>query len=313
MRLRMLFSSAIIVAAGKRMAWMRVLVLENPISGVRGTDMGEEMVGFLRRRGMDAFLQRTSGRGDATHIASTTTAGAIVVVGGDGTLNEVVNGVFGRDVVVVPVPAGLSNVAARSLGLHKPGDSIEALLERRFTQMDVFCIRTENRERRFVAMAGFGFDGSVVEATHGARKGGVGFAGYLPGIARALLRRHRPMAVYADGLFLGRARFVVLASTPYYGGPLWLLPHARFDDGMLDVLLSDAEGVRAVVLHAGAVVGRHLRHRGVRVARCRHLFIRPAERGHVDGEPLPPAESLEVRFAGQMRVARGRRVWRKRG
>lgn len=292
---------------------MRVLVVENPVSGAVVSGIGEGMARVLRHKGMDVVVSRTAGRGDAFSIVSDTVAEVVVVVGGDGTLNEVVNGLFGRDVVVVPVPAGLSNVVARSLGLHTPADSLKALFERRFGEMDVFFMRCGDLERYFIGMAGFGFDGTVVEMTHGDRRGCVGFAGYLPGILQALFSRHMEMELFADGEFVGTGRFVVLANTPYYGGPFWILPHARFDDGLLDVLFSPADGLSVLLLYAGSVLGRHMRHRGVRVFRCRHLFIRPAERGHIDGEPVPSARSVEVRFVGRVKVAKGEREWRRRG
>ncbi len=291
---------------------MRVFVVENPIAGVRGGDLGEAFATRLRRCGFDVVVERTSHRGDAAHLARATTADVVAVVGGDGTFNEVVNGVFGQDKAVVAVPAGLSNVTARCLGLHTPKDALNALIARRFRNIDVFVMETGQWRRFFVAMGGFGFDGSVVEATHTARKKGVSFAGYVPGIIKALFRRHKQMDVFADGEAVGRGRFVVVANVPYYGGPLWLLHRARFDDGLLDVLVSDTEGLGALALHAGAVFGRHLRHRRVRTFRCRHLFLRPAECGHIDGEPLPAAPDITIRFAGKLKVAFGEKLWRRK-
>ena len=109
----------------------------------------------------------TTERGHATEIAKNAAkegAEAVCVLGGDGTLNEVANGLHGTDTILAPLPGGSTNVLARSLGIPiNPVDATErtlrALREGEYSQVGLGSVN----ERRFLFHAGVGFDAKVVE------------------------------------------------------------------------------------------------------------------------------------------------------
>ena len=109
----------------------------------------------------------TTERGNATEIAKNAAkegAGAVCVLGGDGTLNEVANGLRGTDTILAPLPGGSTNVLARSLGIPmNPVDAAErtlsALRDGEYSQVGLGSVN----ERRFLFHAGVGFDAKVVE------------------------------------------------------------------------------------------------------------------------------------------------------
>ncbi len=122
-----------------------------------------------RLLGKDHFLaeELTSERGHATEIAKNASkegAEAVFVLGGDGTLNEVANGLRGTKTVLAPLPGGSTNVLARSLGIPmNPVDATEltlnALQRCEYSQIGLGSVN----ERRFLFHAGVGFDAKVVE------------------------------------------------------------------------------------------------------------------------------------------------------
>ena len=109
----------------------------------------------------------TTERGNATEIAKNAAkegAGAVCVLGGDGTLNEVANGLRSTDTILAPLPGGSTNVLARSLGIPmNPVDAAErtlsALRDGEYSQVGLGSVN----ERRFLFHAGVGFDAKVVE------------------------------------------------------------------------------------------------------------------------------------------------------
>jgi YegS/Rv2252/BmrU family lipid kinase len=164
----------------------------------------------------------------------------VVAVGGDGTLNEVVNGLAPlREEYPVTVGAlmtGRGRDACRNLGLTRdPRRAARRLAEGRVVSLDVGLARWPGGHRYFLGWAGAGFDAVVAERA-GAR------GGRLTYLRAALtsLRDYRPveMAVSLDGAdaWAGPAASVVVCNGASFGGGMRIAPSARPDDGLLDVV-----------------------------------------------------------------------------
>jgi diacylglycerol kinase (ATP) len=229
---------------------LRTLVVVNPVSGRgRAREVAPAVVEALRAQGSVRTLE-TSRRGDAEAIARQNAGEVdrIVVVGGDGTLNEVVNGLDGRVVPLGQIPIGGANVLARELGI--PLDVAAAARALR----DAVPRRIDAgrcRGRRFLLMVGAGFDADVVHRVASSRGTKCGLRGYLRPFA-ASWRAYplRPFSVIVDGESLAAdATQAVVANTRNYGGLAAVAPAVAPDDGRLDVVALRARSKWTFVRH----------------------------------------------------------------
>jgi diacylglycerol kinase family enzyme len=169
----------------------------------------------------------------------------VVAVGGDGTLNEVVNGIAPlRDkhqVVVGALMTGRGRDACRNLGLDRdPRRAARRLVEGRVVSRDLGLARWPGGERFFLGSVGAGFDAVVAE-----RARGHGRFSYLRAVVTSLRDyRTAEMALRLGDVdtWAGPAASVVVCNGPSFGGGMRIAPGARPDDGFLDVVLLGALG-----------------------------------------------------------------------
>lgn len=272
---------------------MELLVVANPVSG--GGRAGRTARALTERfdgRPVRAELMLTRHAGHAAErLRGGPLPDRIVAVGGDGTVNEIVNGLLDRDdraalPPIAVVPTGTANVLARELGL--PHDLIRAarLAERgRTMPLDVGDARLDDGARRlFVCMAGVGFDGLVTRLVAERRTGTQGFAAYAAPIRRAI-REYRPpeLRVAIDDGAPIAAGWLLASLVRNYGGLFTLADGARPGSGRFQVLaLGDARRRRLVRLAVAGLLGGASGVRGVAAGSGRSLRIESAAEGEVD-------------------------------
>lgn len=233
---------------------MKALVIANPISGGRqGSQRVQALVDALAERGLSVELHWTTGPGDAARRARSLDAGVerLVIAGGDGTLNEVLNGLGdpGR-IPVALLPIGTANLIAHDLKLPRRPDRVaDVVLEGAVRQLDVGLVG----KRRFLAVVSCGFDAMVVQAIQRTRSGSLGYRGYLAPIARALLRYRPPrLRVSLDGQRPRPAELVLVSNVRTYGGLFSIADRARPDSGTFDVCLFPSASVPRLLRYAAA-------------------------------------------------------------
>jgi diacylglycerol kinase (ATP) len=220
-----------------------VLIVVNPISGHgRGPRLAEVLRLRLERQGLRVAVEQTRCAGDGTRIAAEAAGwGAVLAVGGDGTINEIVCGLAGRGIPLGIVPLGTANVIAKELGHRRDPDSVCALLSgARVRPIDLIeVLEDDGRHRRFaIAMAGAGIDAQIVKTFHAWRRGPIiGHVLYLVlGFAMVLDYRVPSLRVEVDGAVVDEdASFLIVANMREYAGVLSFAPAAVPDDGYLDV------------------------------------------------------------------------------
>jgi diacylglycerol kinase (ATP) len=239
-------------------------------------------------------MVETRERGHATTLAAEAARARVplvVAVGGDGTLNEVVNGLVPlREEYPVTVGAlmtGRGRDACRNLGLARdPRRAARRLGEGRVVSLDVGLARWPGGQRYFLGWAGVGFDAAVTE-----RAGERG--GRLTYLRAALtsLRAYRPaeMVVHLDDAraWAGPAASVVVCNGASFGGGMRIAPGARPDDGLLDAVWLGALGRAELARWLPTVYwGGHLANPRIRTRRAAQVRVDagaalPAE---LDGE-----------------------------
>jgi YegS/Rv2252/BmrU family lipid kinase len=199
----------------------------------------------------------TAAPGDARNLAARAVEEGyrtIVAAGGDGTVNEVVNGIVGSDAALGILPVGTMNVFAAELGL--PGDLDEAwaiIRAGRTRRIDLLRANSQY----FVQLAGVGLDAQVVQATSWNFKKNFGPLSYVISAAQIAAQTPPRLIVEADGVER-EGSFVLIGNGRYYGGPVAFFKDARIDDGKLDVLIFKNLGYLDIARYLGTIfMGKH--------------------------------------------------------
>lgn len=242
-------------SAGESLASSRhILAIFNPAAGRSRRRRFDEVVNLLREARCAVTVRVTEAPGHAEQIARGARAGEVDVVaaaGGDGTINEVVNGLRGTGVALGIIPLGTANVVADEIGLKKdPKIVARALAEGPLKQIHVgLC-----NGRRFVMMAGAGFDANVVGRVSLALKKVLGPLAY---VWTAGVQGFRDPFACCDVVIDGAAHksvSVVACNGRRYGGPFLAAPAANLADDSFQVILMKGRGAFSVMRYGAALL-----------------------------------------------------------
>lgn len=211
------------------------------------TARGEKALAFqhvVRDLPGNPLLLPTRGPGDATQLAATAAnqgADVVVAAGGDGTVNEVVNGLASLPAHQRPalgvLPLGTVNVFARELRIPTRLDSAWDLVRAaRTRRVDLGLATHTSGQRRFIQMAGAGLDALAIARVNWRLKKVVGPLAYLWAGLGALLSGVPPVTV-TGGPATVQGQLALLGNGQLYGGPFPVFPRAAPDDGRLDLAL----------------------------------------------------------------------------
>ena len=214
-------------------------------------------------------------------------ADLVVAAGGDGTLHEVLNGVFGKPVRMGLLPFGTGNDAARTLGMGTDLPlAIQTILTGRVQKIDV----GHTQGRYFMNVAGCGFDAVVADTVNRGVRFLHGTAAYIAGILLSVGKmRPVPMQLTLDDTTQEiRAILCSIANTRSYGGGMWIAPNAEVDDGLFDVCIVGDTSIKEFFQAFPRVYkGTHITHPKVKIVRARYVRVEPAK-------PLPVLVDGEI-------------------
>jgi diacylglycerol kinase (ATP) len=282
---------------------VKVRAILNPRAGV-AAQQAREAVERGRPSWRDYAVYLTREPGHATELArEAVAAGADVVlaVGGDGTVNEVAQGLIGSAAALGIVPVGSGNGLARALRIPlEPGSALCALESGERRRMDVGSLNG----RLFLNVAGIGFDAVVGQAFHErGRKGGRrGIVGYVR-LSLLELRRYQPprLVIEAGTERLDLTAFVVtFANGPQYGSGAVINPGGKLDDGRLEVVVLESGPLWRTLVAAPRLFLGGLEHTpGYRrlVGPVATVTATAPEAVHCDGDPVEAAGRVEVRLS----------------
>ncbi|HEV8473334.1 MAG TPA: diacylglycerol kinase family protein [Methylomirabilota bacterium] len=296
----------------------RALAVVNPAAGGGRTGHGWPRLQKTLGATLAIDCALTAGPGDGERLArEAAAAGAplVVSVGGDGTLNEVINGVLasGTPATVGAVLTGRGRDACRNFGVPRdPRAAVRALADGRDARFDLGLAQwADGRRRWFAISAGAGFDAAVARRAAGFKTRGS--VPYVIAVV-ASLRAHRPVlaTLEIDGAAepATPVTAIVVANARYFGGGMKIAPGADPADGLLDVVVLGALGRLELLWWLPTIFsGRHLAHPRIHVRRARRVRVDAAEAlpTQVDGETggTTPWELSLVPGALRLRVPRG--------
>ncbi|HEY6393001.1 MAG TPA: diacylglycerol kinase family protein [Bryobacteraceae bacterium] len=276
--------------------YRKAFLVYNPVAGGlrRRKPALERAIRLLSARGMAVEAIPTSGPGMATEIvrgAIARGAGLVLVAGGDGTINEAVNGMVYSDVPLGILPAGTANVLACELDigatLERASESLDACVEERVA-VGRLSRGADDTGRHFLLMAGVGLDAETIYRLNIRLKNALGKVAYWLGGFRNVGRRLPEFTVEAEGREF-RVSFALASRVRNYGGDLEIAPTVSLlDDRFELVLFAGANSFAYLRYILGVVIRKHRGMRGVTILRTRKAsFSAPEDsRIHlqVDGE-----------------------------
>jgi len=287
------------------MAYMKVIV--NPAAGAgKSAKKWPQIETLLKGLGLDFEHDLTEAPGHAIELArSAAKKGCemVVSVGGDGTINEIVNGLYDanglENVVMGIVNTGTGADYIRTFGIprkYKEGCQLLISPNRRTVDLGVIeYVSNDHTEKRlFVNFAGLGFDAEVVKATTEKFKALGDMPSYLMGLLTTLFSYHnREISIVVDGE-PGQRRIctVMLNNGRYGGGGMLPAPDADPGDGLFDVVIIDDMTKPDLLRSLPRIYkGTHLTHPKVTLMRAREVEVRPVQQMAVqaDGELLGAA------------------------
>lgn len=276
-------------------------VIVNPVaSGGKVGKAWPQLQEILARGGLQFSAELTQYPGHATEIArQSLDAGYryILCIGGDGTVNEVVNGLVVEghippDVVLGIIPGGTGSDFTRILGFARdPAQVCRIALGTNTRQVDIGeirCIRDgKPMVRYFVNVAGLGFDSEVCARVNRMSKRIGGTIPYLTGLVTTLFSyTNKDVQLTFDGQRReGRFNSIVICNGQYFGGGMWIGPKAAADDGIFDiVLLKDLNKLEFLINVPRVYKGTHLDHPKVESFQAREVHVESKQRMFIQAE-----------------------------
>jgi diacylglycerol kinase (ATP) len=228
----------------------RAVLIYNPNAGRGGARRLREVKRFrelMRRHAVPVEVLETRGPGDAEHLTRKVVgegAREVIISGGDGTINESLQGLMGTDARLGIWPSGTANVLARELGLPFNLERVAKTIARASSQ-SIYpgcAIKEETGERRyFFLMAGIGLDASIVRAIRPRMKRRIGKAAFwYTGLGHLAHWQPVPFTVEVEGQTY-EATFAAIGKSAHYGGDLSITPHARLDQPEFEICLINSQ------------------------------------------------------------------------
>ena len=203
----------------------------------------QDTLSHLKSLGLDVDLKLTTRPHEATEIAARAARNGssdVIVAGGDGTINEAIQGLAGTKARLAIIPRGTANVLARELGLpldEEQAATVAARGKSRRIHLGLAIDETAGVSRHFALMAGIGLDASIVRRVQPSLKKRIGKGAFwVSGLSHLATWNPQPFTLEIDGREY-TATFAAIGKGARYGGDLAITPGARLDDPEFEVCI----------------------------------------------------------------------------
>lgn len=284
------------------------LLLINPTSGGRkGSVVGSQVANYLERSGITfKDISGSSFESAATNLRESLSGDVdrVVMVGGDGLAHLAIQVLAGTKIPLLVIPAGTGNDFARALKL--PLDKPELIIERSMQSSAVDIDLGRVNGRWFAAVLSTGFDSLVNERANRSRflKGRIKYNVAILMELPFFKARHYRFTI--DGVALeSRAMLIAIANGESYGGGMRICPEAKFDDGLLDIMiLGPISKLEFLRVFPKVFSGSHITHPAVKILQGREVSIEADAIAYADGERISPLPVHAKAVAGALRTWR---------
>jgi len=268
-------------------------LIANPVAKRASGQMIQKAVTLIRSAGHEVRVRLTQQKGDAegwAREASGDGAPLIIAAGGDGTFNEVINGIVNTGTAMAIVPLGTTNVLAKELGV--PEDVVgatERALRGSVHSVSlgrVSCIsRASHATRYFCLMAGIGFDGEVVYAVNESLKSCSGKGAYVLSGLKTLMKYSPGDLKFTMNGTSYEGYSAIIGNASKYGGNFKITPDATLGDPHLYVVIMHGKRRRDILRYVyGILRGRHLHLKDITYLKTESVRIEGVAPIQLDGD-----------------------------
>lgn len=213
-------------------------------------------------------------------LKTSNTFKALIVVGGDGTVQSILSELSGKQVPLGIIPAGSGNDFARSLGVSLNAErALNYILAGSIKKIDM--IRVD--KHYCITIAGLGLDGEVARTVNNSRykrwlnKLNLERLSYVFGLV-AVLFRYKPTSVRIKvddrEYTYNKVWLIAAANLPYYGGGMKICPNAQFSDGIMDIcIVSGISRIKLLLIFPKVFQGSHINHPAVTMLRGESIYV----------------------------------------
>lgn len=256
---------------------MSIAIIANPHAGKgRGKKVAEQVTSILKDKHVDFEIFFTGYPKQAVELAAQATKKheVIAALGGDGTVNEVLNGILHSKSQLAIIPGGTGNDYARGLNIPtNPDDALKVILQGNIVKMDV----VEERSRTFGVVSTIGFPSTVLDYVNSHRdsflKGPIVFTA-------AIIKTIHNLKIYPINITIDDETRqlsvvgVVLMNMPYGGGGLMFAPDAHYNDGYIwAVIIKEVTRFELMRTLPLVYFGKHVNHPKVEIIQCQRVSI----------------------------------------
>ncbi|MCX7872773.1 MAG: diacylglycerol kinase family lipid kinase [Verrucomicrobiae bacterium] len=285
-------------------------IIANPLAGKKSAPtLAVQVLEALKSNGAVAELVLTASRQKTTELIGQIESpdNVIVACGGDGTIQDVVNGLKTPDTILGVIPGGRCNDFARAIGVYGIDDAdmyAKILLNGKTKNFDYGIING----RKFLTVATFGFDSEVSRFVESHKLILKGTSAYLYGVFRILFDyQFARIKLSGDfGAVEDKVLLVATANTPFYGGAMKIAPSATPDDGCFDVcMVKEVSKFTVLRMLLRVFKGTHITHPAVRIFKTRELKIETPYANHwicADGESIARTPCIVKIQPGALKV-----------
>ncbi len=270
-----------------------IVLIANPVAKRSSPAKIKRAVELLRSTGRKVDIYLTENRGDAEKFAKTASGSGprlIIAAGGDGTFNEVINGIAKTDSVMAILPMGTTNVLAKELGIpEKVGAAVEVALSGQAHEVSLgsitFTLHQTTFTRYFCLMAGIGFDGEAVYSASLSLKKYSGKGAYILSGLKTLMRYcPEEMTFVVDGRTC-RGYSAIIGKASKYGGHFRITPDATLENPDLYAFIMHGRRPADLLRYTlGILRGKHLGFKDVTYLKAHSVRVEGNARIQIYGD-----------------------------
>lgn len=287
---------------------MSSFLLINPLSGSYSPDLCSEFLSQFNSVAIHPQVLTVTGPDDARRVCAGIEAVSenplVIIAGGDGTVNAVVNALTPGRATLAVLPLGTANVLALELGISTVADGIQCIARGNTRPLAVGLIEGEGGiSRRFILMAGIGVDGDIVRGVRTWEKRLFKKGAYLLSALRCLLtwRRGR-FSLLVDGRAV-KCHSVIICNGARYGGNWTLIPEADIFEAILDLFCITTESRWSYLRMVSSVLaGRPFRASDVMLLRAGQVEVGGDRAIQLDGDYLGQSPVRVSTISGFARI-----------